>query len=79
MISYKNISLSVKTFHGVTFKPGDVKEVTDFINDDGFIVVKPKPSECKPPKSDNQVKDTPPAKQTKKSEKEEINDGSDSN
>lgn len=29
---YKNVSLSVKTFHGVTFRPGEVKEVGDYIN-----------------------------------------------
>ncbi len=29
---YKNLSHSAKTFHGVTFKPGEVKEVDAFIN-----------------------------------------------
>ena len=29
---YKNISTSVKTFHGVTFKPGEIKEVSEYIN-----------------------------------------------
>lgn len=76
---YKNISLSVKTFHGVTFKPGEVKEVKDFINDDHMIVVEPKPSESKPPKSVPQVADNPPAKSNKKPEKEDTNNGSDSN
>lgn len=34
---YKNCSHSVKTFHGVTFKPGEVKEVPGVINHDSFI------------------------------------------
>ena len=29
---YKNISYSEKTYYGVTFKPGETKEVKDFIN-----------------------------------------------
>lgn len=30
---YKNVSHSVKTFYGVTFKPGDIKSVDSYIND----------------------------------------------
>ena len=30
---YKNISYSVKTFYGVTFNPGETKEVPSCIND----------------------------------------------
>ena len=29
---YKNVSASAKTFYGVTFKPGEIKEVPGFIN-----------------------------------------------
>ena len=29
---YKNTSYFVKTFYGVTFKPGETKEVADYIN-----------------------------------------------
>ena len=36
---YKNISCSVKTFYGVTFKPGEVKEVPGYINDTKMVVV----------------------------------------
>ena len=36
---YKNVSLSVKTFHGVTFKPGEIKEVSQNINHKLMILV----------------------------------------
>lgn len=29
---YKNVSDSAKTFYGVTFKPGEVKEVPGYVN-----------------------------------------------
>lgn len=34
---YKNTSLAKKTFWGVTFKAGETKEVSGFINDPAFI------------------------------------------
>ena len=34
---YKNIGRGVKTFRGVTFKPGDTKTVKGFINDPKMI------------------------------------------
>lgn len=34
---YKNIGLISKTFRGVEFKPGEAKEVNDYINDRNFI------------------------------------------
>lgn len=36
---YKNISCSVKTFHGVTFKPNETKEVSEYINNKYMILV----------------------------------------
>lgn len=36
---YKNISYTAKTFYGVTFKPGEIKEVKGHINDKLFIRV----------------------------------------
>lgn len=36
MITYKNIGQSTKTFYGVTFKPGDIKEVPGYINGQGM-------------------------------------------
>lgn len=51
MFRYKNTSLSVKTFYGVTFKPGDEKAVPGFINDSGMIRVKAKQAQNAPVKS----------------------------
>ena len=40
---YQNLSLLTKTFHGVTFKPGQIAEVNEYINDMQMIeVAKPK-------------------------------------
>ena len=36
---YKNISCSVKTFHGVTFNPGETQEVSNYINHPMMIPV----------------------------------------
>ena len=36
---YRNVSLSVKTFHGVTFKPGETKEVDQYINHKLMVLV----------------------------------------
>jgi hypothetical protein len=36
MITYKNIGCSTKTFYGVTFNPGDIKEVPGYINSQGM-------------------------------------------
>ncbi len=41
MLTYKNVSYSTKTFHGVTFKPGEVHQVPNYINDPLMIVVVP--------------------------------------
>ena len=47
---YKNNSFVTKTFYGITFRPGDIKEVPGYINDKKFdVVAAPKPKE--PPKS----------------------------
>lgn len=53
---YKNTSYITKTFYGVTFKPGEVKEVENFINDSKMIRVNELPKE--PPVS-SKVKSTP--------------------
>lgn len=48
MITYKNISFSAKTFYGVRFEPGEVKDVPGYINSPSMIrVFKPK-AEVKP-------------------------------
>lgn len=36
---YKNISYSAKTFYGVKFAPGEVKQVSGYINDPNMIRV----------------------------------------
>lgn len=38
-LMYKNIGTVTKEFYGVSFKPGDVKEVPGYINADSFIRV----------------------------------------
>lgn len=57
---YKNTSYSEKTFYGVTFKPGETKEVDGYINNKWMILkdgpttatvnVQQKPSPAKPKK-----------------------------
>lgn len=42
MYRYKNLSLATKTFYGVTFKPGEEKDVPGFINDLKFVRVSKK-------------------------------------
>ena len=61
---YRNISYSVKTFYGVTFEPGQVKEVPGYINNKDMIVEETVPSQSapsldKPKKSSNKVTVTP--------------------
>ena len=57
---YTNGSKITKTFHGVTFKPGETKEVFGTINDPKFVL-----SRQEPPQRDNstssksEVEDTP--------------------
>ena len=45
MFTYKNTSLSVKTFYGVQFKPGEIHSVPGFINDPALIRCAAKPKE----------------------------------
>lgn len=42
---YKNISSVTKTFYGVVFKPGAIKEVPGYINDPKFVVQKEAPKQ----------------------------------
>ena len=37
MIKYKNISYSAKTFYGVKFEPGEIKEVPGYVNCIGMV------------------------------------------
>jgi len=58
---YKNTSCSVKTFYGVTFEPGQINEVADYIND-RFMVPVDKPAE----KSKIEVQQKPSPAKSKK-------------
>lgn len=52
---YTNRSSVTKTFHGVTFGPGETKEVSGIINDSMFV-----PSTCKePPKRVRRTRSEP--------------------
>lgn len=65
---YKNISYSEKTFHGVTFKPNETKEVFDYINSP-FMILSSAPEDNK-----EQQKPSPeskPKKEVQKSSKEQ--------
>ena len=77
---YKNTSYSVKTFHGVTFQPGETKEVNEYINDLFVILVdepridkqqKPSPEPIKVPEL---VVENDPQSETKKPEPEVVED-----
>ena len=53
---YKNTSIIQKTFHGITFQPGEIKEVPGYINDKSFVRVSKMPKE--PPKRNDSAKST---------------------
>ena len=44
---YKNISYSVKTFHGLIFKPNEIREVNKPINSKFMILVEPPKEDTK--------------------------------
>lgn len=89
MTCYKNISNSVKTFYGVTFKPGETHEVTGHINSPNMIRVKDMPKE--PPKAEkgksqpkstmikSDVEEDTKKKSTQEGKKEENPNGTDNN
>lgn len=78
MLAYKNLSNTTKTFYGVTFKPGEIKEVPGYINVNCFVKVDSVPKE--PPKRTGNKKDDKPADKPAENEiKEEKLDGTDSN
>lgn len=68
---YQNISKYKKTFYGVEFKAGDIKDVPGYINDPDFKRVYHKPSTSTTSKTTNTV--------VKESvnKKQEVKDGSD--
>ena len=85
---YKNISHSVKTFYGVTFQPGETKEVPGYINNNTMIVVDASklkanvkqsiPSPKKQEKSSEKTSVTPEVKPEEKSDDKDSNSKSSS-
>ena len=65
MLVYKNNSLSIKTFYGVTFHPGDIKSVPGYINSAKFIRVKSVPKEL-PERTEPKRRGRPKKNQTSK-------------
>jgi len=63
---YKNISNSVKTFYGKTFKPGEIKEVPGYINNRYMIVAE------MPKEPAKQHASSSPVKQDKKAEEKKL-------
>lgn len=77
---YKNISNSKKQFYGVTFKPGDVKEVPGYVNDIHMIASTLPPvvkTDAKPVKSTKSTNLDKPVKveETESQIKEEQTNG----
>lgn len=54
MLFYKNNSTVTKTFYGVVFRPGEIKQSPGYINSSNFIRVFSMPKE--PPKRIDHVK-----------------------
>lgn len=79
---YKNCSYTAKTFYGVTFEPGETKEVDGIINNRWMVPAndsatkatkstQQKPS-SEPPKDENPALESTPAESVVESSKEEI-------
>lgn len=67
---YKNVSFSEKTFYGVTFKPGDIKEVPNYINNRFMIPVDSKEVKVSTQQTSHQItkQQKPSSEKPKKSE-----------
>lgn len=63
MLIYKNNSYSTKTFYGVVFKPGDIKEVPGYINCTKFIRLTSVPKEL-PERTEQKKRKGRPKKET---------------
>ena len=70
MIKYRNISFSAKTFYGVKFEPGEVKEVPGFINCQGMVRVFDNSS--KPASNPKRISDDPVPARTRGRKKKVI-------
>ena len=56
---YTNGSSITKTFHGVTFGPGETKEVSGIINDPKFVLSHPRQEPPKREEEDSATSDKP--------------------
>ena len=77
---YKNVSMSVKTFHGVTFQPGETKEVDKTISNKWMILTENKPKVTTSQQklsSEKLKKDTPKKEDTKPTEQLKQPEGTD--
>lgn len=63
---YKNVSYSDKTFYGITFKPGETKEVGNYINDRFMILADAPVKKDKGLPQDNQEQQKPSSEKSKK-------------
>ena len=76
MITYKNVSYTTKTYHGVTFGPGEIHSVPNYINDLSMIIV---PEELVAAEKKKAQKEQTQSATNSKSSKEENTDGENSN
>jgi len=76
---YKNVSTFTKTFYGVAFAPGEIKEVPGFINDMKMIkteaaeAVKPEPKAKVVDKKDDKKSAADKAEQVRSSDSNKEN------
>ena len=71
MIYYKNLSNTVKTFHGVVFAPQAIEGVSGYINDSKMVrVEKPEPKVIEKPKAEEKKPEKSTAKVEVKSDKD---------
>lgn len=69
---YRNTAFSSRTYQGVTFAPGEVKEVRDFINDPKMVLTSAPTVEAKSTKSVKAVSKS--IKSTKSAKSAEVSD-----
>ena len=63
MMTYRNTGILAKTFYGVTFNPGESKNVPGYINDPSFVIssveyIEQNNKEDKPEKPSKQNKES---------------------
>lgn len=68
---YKNVSTVPKTFQGVRFNPGEVKEVSGYINDKFFVRVSSLPKDPIPKEPPKRVASAKKAENNTNQTKEE--------